>query len=94
MIRHAHFLKYLWYFIHGADLPAVVVQAFRQSVDDCGPIISGDIAPLSMTARQLVRSYHLESKVAADEFYKLWLDLDMSASDAAAIRASVLQVRR
>lgn len=93
MIRHGHFLKYLHYFIHGADLPPAVLTAFARAVEDCGMVTSGDIAPLSSTARQLTRTHLLNPKAAAEEFYKLGLDLDLSADAAASIRSSVLQVR-
>lgn len=93
LMRHGHFLKYLRYFIHGADLPESVVQAFVRTAKDCGPITSGDIAPLSASARQLARTQRLEPKAAADEFFKLCLDLGMSVSNAASIRGAVLQYR-
>ncbi len=93
-MRHGHFLKYLRYFIYGPVLPAVVLQAFSQAVNDCGPITSGDIVPLRAKARELARASGLTGKEAADEFFKLCLDLDMSPSDAASIRASVLSLRR
>jgi hypothetical protein len=94
MIRHGHFLKYLHYFIYGANLPNQAIQSFSQTVEDCGSITSGDIAPLAANARQHVRTHRLESKVAADEFFKLCLDLNMDVSNAVSIRAAVLQVRR
>lgn len=94
MIRHHDFLKYLHYFIHGANLPQQILTSFRDAVKDCGQITSGDIAPLSSRARQLVRSYNLEPRLSADEFYKLCLDLNLSHIDAASIRASVKQIRR
>lgn len=91
MMRHGHFLKYLRYFIYGADLPGPALQCFTQAVEGCGPITSGDIVPLRATARELARTYHLEPKAAADEFYKLCLDLNLGPSDAASIRSSVQQ---
>ena len=94
MVRHGHFLKYLHYFIHGADLPARVIDSFSKAVEDCGPITSGDITPLSSAARQLARTHNLNPKVGAEEFYKLCLDLGLSPSNAASIRSSVLQIRR
>jgi hypothetical protein len=93
ILRHPHFLKYLRYFIYGADLPVSALQAFKRAVEECGPITSGDIAPLGATARQLARTHRLEGGAAADEFYKLCLDLNMSPSNAASIRASVQQLR-
>jgi hypothetical protein len=93
MIRHGHFLQYLHYFIHGAQLPTPVLSSFASAVEACGFITSGDLAPLSSTARQLVRSHGLDSKEAAEEFFKLCLDLEMSPSDAASIRSSILKIR-
>jgi hypothetical protein len=94
MIRHGHFLKYLHYFIYGPSLPVPVVQSFSQAMEECDSITSGDIAPLAATARQLVQAHRLDVKVAAEEFYKLCLDLDMGVGNAASIRGSVLQILR
>lgn len=93
LLRHPHFLRFLRYFIHGADLPSPIVTVFAKAVEDCGPITSGDIAPLSATARQLARAHGLDPKRAAEEFYKFCLDLDLGSGDAASIRSSVQQVR-
>lgn len=93
LMRHGHFLKYLRYFIHGADLANDILQAFVRAVKDCGPVSSGDIAPLGATARQLARTHRLEPKAGADEFFKLCLDLGMSVSASASIRSAVLQYR-
>lgn len=93
LLRHPHFLGYLRYFIHGADLPPAVLTAYARAVEDCGSITSGDIQPLSATARELVRAHRLDPKPAADEFFKLCLDLDLDPQDAGSIRSSVLQVR-
>lgn len=93
LLRHPHFLKFLRYFIHGAELPSSILTPFTKAVEDCGSITSGDIAPLSAAARQLVRTHSLDSKAAAEELYKLCLDLGLGADDAASIRSSVQQVR-
>jgi hypothetical protein len=94
MMRHGHFLKYLHYFIYGAALPDRIANAFKKAVQDCGMVTSGDIAPLSSAARQLASSAGLERKAAAEEFYKLSLDLGLSPSNAASIREAVLKMRR
>lgn len=93
LFRHPHFLKYLRYFIHGASLPPSVEAAFIRAAHDCGPFSSGDMAPLGSTARQLASTYRLEPKTAADEFFKLCLDLGMSAGYAGSIRSSVQQLK-
>ncbi|MES2181939.1 MAG: hypothetical protein V4493_07550 [Pseudomonadota bacterium] len=93
MIRHGHFLKYLRYFIHGADLPLPIITAYAREVENCNPITSGDIETLTAAARQLARTHQLEPKSVAEEFYKLCLDLNLSPSDATYIRSSVLKIR-
>ena len=93
MIHHGHFLKYLRYFIYGADLPLPIITAYARAVENCDPITSSDIVTMTVTARQLVRTYELEPKSRAEEFYKLCLDLNLSPSDASSIRSSVLKIR-
>ncbi|NJS13619.1 MAG: hypothetical protein HC788_02145 [Sphingopyxis sp.] len=93
ILRHPNFLKYLRYFVYGAELPAAVIAAFADAVEDCGMVTSGDIVPLGQKARQLARSHSLERTAAAEEFYKLCLDLGLSPNQSASIRTSVLQLR-
>ena len=92
-LRHPHFLKHLRFFIHGAALPSSIIEAFSEAVQDCGMVTSGDLASLGASARKLARSHRLEGGAAADEFFKLSLDLGLSAGQAASIRASVKQLR-
>jgi hypothetical protein len=94
MIRHPHFLKYLRYFIHGADLPTTIIKTFVEALKESGQIISGEIEPLSSLARRLVRSNKLDPNSSADEFYKLCLDLNLSHYDAGSIRSSVKKIIR
>jgi hypothetical protein len=93
LMRHGHFLQYLRYFIHGADLPTELVASFKKAVENCGMVTSGDIAPLTATARQLTRTHRLNPKSAADEFFKLSLDLGLDPSVAASIRSAVLRTK-
>lgn len=93
ILRHPNFLKHLRYFVYGADLPQSVIAPFAEAVDDCGMITSGDVVPLGKIARQLARLHRLERTEAAEEFYKLCLDLRLSPSQSASIRSSVLQLR-
>ncbi len=92
-LRHPHFLKYLRYFIHGADLPAVIIRLYTDAVEDCGVVSSGDIPELGAKARSMARTHRLEGSAAADEFFKLSLDLGLSAGQSARIRESVKQLR-
>lgn len=92
-LRHPHFLKYLRYFIHGADLPAAIIRQYGEAVKNCGPVSSGDIPELGAKARNMARTHRLEGSAAADEFFKLSLDLGLSAGQSARIRESVKQLR-
>lgn len=93
ILRHPNFLKHLRYFIFGTELSDAISSRFASAVKECGMVTSGDIAPLGATARQLARAYRLERTMAADEFYKLSLDLGLSTMTAGSIRSSVLQLR-
>lgn len=92
-LRHPHFLKHLRYFIHGADLPAAIIRQYTDAVKDCGMVSSSDIPELGAKARNLARAHRLEGSAAADEFFKLSLDLGLSADQSARIRESVKQLR-
>ncbi|WP_336953165.1 hypothetical protein [Sphingobium aromaticivastans] len=92
-LRHPHFLKYLRYFIHGAHLPVAIIRQYTDAVEDCGMVSSSDIPELGAKARNLARMHGLEGSVAADEFFKLSLDLRLSAGQSARIRESVKQLR-
>jgi hypothetical protein len=89
VFRHPHFLKYLRYFLFGADLPSNVKADFANEVAKCGLVTSGDVVPLGAFARRQVRAAGLDAKRAAEEFYKLALDLHLGRDTAASIRNAV-----
>jgi hypothetical protein len=93
ILRHPHFLKYLRYFIYGAVLPQAIIHDFVSAVADCGMVTSGDLISLGSKARKHARMHRLEPKMAAEEFYRLCLDLEMSTGYASSIRRAVLQLR-
>lgn len=88
ILRHPHFLAYLRYFMHGADLPAGVAAEFRAAVEECGMVTSSDIVPLGRKARALARQLGLDPHDAREEFFKLALDCGLSSSTATMIRES------
>jgi hypothetical protein len=92
-LRPPHFLKYLRYFVHGADHPEAIIRQYTGAVKDCGMVSSGDIPKLGAKARNMARTHRLEGSTAADEFFKLSLDLGLSAGQSARIRESVKQLR-
>jgi hypothetical protein len=93
IFRHAHFLKYLHYFLYGPDLPADTVQAFEEKIAGLRMITSSDIVPLGAFARQLTRERTLDPGKAAEEFFKLALENDLGLSAAQSIRDAVKRSR-
>lgn len=89
ILRHAHFLPHLRYFLHGADLPSPVRSAFREAVWRMEPITSGDLAPLGKLARKLARDQRLSPHVAREEFFKLALDCGLSPWQAESVLKAV-----
>jgi hypothetical protein len=90
--EHPHFLPYLYYFIYGADLPASVVAALKAKVGNPEWLSSSDIVPLARFARTLARQNGLDH-LAAEEFFKLALDIGLPLYTAGAIRRAVAQIR-
>jgi len=93
IFRHPHFLIYLRYFLLGADLPAAVKADFTAKVTDTGHVTSSDVVPLGTFARQQARTHRLDATRAAEEFYKLVLDLGLSTGTATSIRNAVKRAR-
>jgi predicted dehydrogenase len=90
--EHPHFLKYLRYFLCGADLPADVIAALKAKVGNPDWLSSSDIVPLAKFARTLARQSWLDHSTS-EEFYKLALDLGLPLYTAGAIRKAVAQIR-
>lgn len=90
---HPHFLKFLRYFLFGADLPAGVIASFEEKVGNPEWVTSSDIVPISHHARSLMRQYQLPYE-APEEFFKLALDMGLSLYTASAIQGSAKQARR
>jgi hypothetical protein len=56
-------------------------------------VSGGDIESLKSLARSLVRNWRLESREAAEEFFKLCLELALEVNYARSIRDAVLKVK-
>jgi hypothetical protein len=93
IFSHPAFFKYLRYFVLGPDLPTDTITRFREAVAECGPVTSGDAEGLEGKARSEVRGSGLERKAAAEEFFKLALELDLEAWMARGIRDAVMRLR-
>jgi len=93
ILRHPHFHKYLCYFVLGPNLPASTVASFSECVRDCEPVTSGDHEPFCQLARREVRAHGLEHKQAAEECFKLALELGLDSDMARAVRDAVMTMR-
>lgn len=94
ILRHAHFLKVLSYFLVGPSLPPSAKSAFAQAVQSAGGEITGsEVNDVSKAARQITRTHRLEASAAADEFFKLALDHGAHPMWAKMIYESVRSVR-
>lgn len=91
--EHPHFVPYLRYFLFGAELPRPVMAAFEEAVGNPEWVTSGDIVPMGKHARGLAREYRLDRRDAAEEFFKLCLDMGLGVHTAASVRRAVMQLR-
>lgn len=89
LFRHPHFLTHVRYFIDGPRLPASAIAAFRAEVADRGMITSSDALPLAKAARTITGQHGLRPRDAAEEFYKLALELEVGTTYASTIREYV-----
>jgi len=89
MYEHAHFWKYLMYFINGVDLPREIADQFVAISKDT--MREHDALP--SLARRASRQMSGERADKANEFFKLALDCDCSFIEALGIRRSVMQAR-
>ncbi len=92
IFRHPHFLKYLKYFIYGADLPV----AFKQQVK----IIKEETfyhSDFVEQATPIIRIYYnaninkANRKAFAEEIFKLSLDLGLDLTHSAQLRNKVMK---
>jgi hypothetical protein len=93
IFSHPAFFPYLQYFVEGPDLPQATIGRFAEAVRACGMVTSGDQEGLQRLARDEVRRRGLERKAAAEEFFKLALELDLDPWDARGIRDSVMRMK-
>jgi len=88
---HPHFLKYLRYFLFGAQLPEAAISEFEEVIGNPEWVSSGDITDITKGTRNIVRKYGLQAE--DDEFYRLALDVGLSQWYAKSVRDAVKQVK-
>lgn len=87
------FLKYLKYFLDGADLPAPLIGRFVEKVRDIGHVSGSDALDLAKEARSEVRRFGLTPHDASEEYYKLALDCGIAQMWANTIRENLRRMR-
>ena len=90
---HPHFIRYLRYFLFGPDLSVYIVESFKNQVGNPDWVTSGDIVPIGECARSLTRKHNLNRKDAAEEFFKLSLEIGLGLETAKFVRQSVMKLR-
>jgi hypothetical protein len=92
-VRNPGFLKYLHYFLYGADLPLELQKSFLEKAQHWLT------RPTELTAfaRSLVRMYNLprhpQNTNLKDAFYQLALDSDCDEGLARSVRETVMRVK-
>jgi len=62
-------------------------------VDECAPVTYGDVDGFCALARSEVRSRGLDRRLAAEEFFKVALELALDEGTARIVRDSVMEMR-
>lgn len=91
--EHYSFLKYLRYFVLGADLPEPAIREFRGQVERLEPITSDDVQDLWEIAKAIVKKHQLQPHDKAEEFFKLCLDCGVFLTHANHVKDAVSKMR-
>jgi len=93
IVRHPHFWPYLYYWIHGPDLPKKTKQEFITLVRKEEYISGSDIPVFRDFVRTETRKYGLKPKEASEEFYRLALECGIVEHLARMIRDYVRAIK-
>ncbi len=92
IFAHPHFISYLWYFIHGARLPAKTIAGYCKILNEEMLTSGGMLTRLRAFVREQVRAERLGKREAAAEFYKLAIETGQGF-DAASLRGAAMSTR-
>lgn len=93
MLKHLHFLQFFEYFVFGPNLPGSVISSFKEAVENCGPITSGDVLILKKFVKECARVTGL-GRESIGEFYRLAIECDIPLSYASMIVEGVPKKQR
>jgi hypothetical protein len=71
ILRHAHFMELLRYFIYGPDLPESTIRGFCKIIEDDAGTSGMVLSQITAFVRKEVRDRRLDRNRAAEEFFKL-----------------------
>jgi hypothetical protein len=86
VVEHPNFKKYLRYFLFGPDLPDQAILEFEEGITNPKWISGSDGIDLGKKAVKIARAYKIQKHHAADNFFKLCLDIGISFSQADTIQ--------
>lgn len=87
--EHPNFKRHLRYFLFGTDLPDGAILEFEDGIRDPKWINGSDGIDLGKKAIKIARKYGIQKREAADNFFKLCLDIGISFSQADMIQGIV-----
>ncbi len=90
---HPHFLPYLRYFLFGADLPEAAIAKFEDKVGNPDWVTLRDDIRIAKYARDITRQHCLDKYFAAEEFFKLCLDMRLGLFLAKSVRTSLRRMK-
>ncbi len=90
---HPHFLKFLQYFIYGPDLPTNTIKEFCNIANHFPGTSGMQLDRFQEFVRAEIRQQSLDKHFAAEEFYKLALECNLSKYLARSIRDAAMSTR-
>jgi hypothetical protein len=92
ILRHPHFMPYLWYFIHGPKLPQTTIDGFCQIIEEDRGTSGEVLDEICKYVRAEVRSRSLPHD-APDQFMKLAFEIGRPMM-AENVRSAAKSVRK
>jgi len=93
IFKHPNFHQYIRYFVLGPDLPDATMTTFSDAISHCEPVTSRDQIAFCDLAKREVRNRNLERRHAAEEFFKLSLELGLDVYMSRSVRDAVMKMK-
>lgn len=93
IFSHPNFVSHLRFLLLGNELPAHVAKAFMQKAGNPEWVSARDAIDLGKSARRLARENQIPSHQAAEDFFKLALQMGIKTSAALVLRDALKKMR-